>query len=64
MDSYFELVFADGKRQRIDVGSEESAKATAKAVATATGGRTPKLYRVREIDVNAAPKTRGSTSED
>lgn len=60
MDSYYELVYPDDTRQRLDgVTSLESAKATAKAVAKMTAVKI-KLQKVQPIDPDAAPKVRGS----
>lgn len=60
MDSYYELVFEDGTRRKLDnVNSQESAKATAVSVAEVTKTKV-KLQKVTPVDPYAAPVRRGS----
>lgn len=63
LESYYELVFKDGRRQKLDgVGTLESAKATAVSVASVTG-ETVELNKVQPIDPKAPPQRRGTSSE-
>lgn len=64
MDSYYELVFKDGRRERLDgVGTLEAAKATAKSVAKISGEKV-ELNKVQPIDPNEPPRTRGTSSTE
>lgn len=60
MDSYYELVFPDGARRKLDgVTTLESAKAAAKSVADVTETKVS-LQKVTPIDHTAPPQVRRS----
>jgi hypothetical protein len=57
-EAYFELRFADGTTETLDgLPDEKSARAVTKAVAGRTN-EPVRLFRVREIDLDAKPRTR------